>query len=199
MHGVVMRPLALRLRRAGFAPLIINYPSLRRCSRTVAAELMARVAPLPVATVHYVGHSLGGLVIRQLIAHYHRRLPPGNSVTLGTPHQGSTVARQLNERGFGWLLGASGRHELLGELPPWPTERRLGSLAGCANRGLGCLLAELPQPHDGTVAVTETHCHGMTDALCLPYNHTGLLLSAAVARQTIHFLRRGQFIHSSQL
>lgn len=198
MHGLVLLPLARRLRHAGFKPLIFNYPSLRRRPCVVADRLARQVLQLRIAVVHYVGHSLGGLVLRQLMAHYHGQLPPGRTVTLGTPHQGSAVARQLTARGLGWLLGASRHHELCGDLPPWPADRALGSLAGTAHYGLGSLLARLPEPHDGTVAVAETVCTGVTDTLCLPYTHTGLLLAGEVARQSAHFLRQGQFARTAE-
>jgi hypothetical protein len=53
----------------------------------------------------------------------------------------------------------------------------------------------IPRPNDGTVAVSETMLDGMTDHVTLPVSHFGMLLSSAVARQTVNFLRHGRFQH----
>lgn len=195
MHGVLMQPLARRLQAGGFRTLIFNYPSLRRSSAVNAARLADRVARLDTDTVHFVGHSLGGLVLRHLMVEHESRLPPGRCVTLGTPHQGSLVADWMQRRHLGWLLGASRTQGLLGGAPEWPQTRDLGSLAGIARHGIGRVLVCLPEPHDGTVTVAETRCPGMRDHVCVPGNHTRLLYSSPVVHQTVAFLHNGRFDH----
>jgi pimeloyl-ACP methyl ester carboxylesterase len=193
MHGLFLWPLARRLRASGFRTLIFNYPSLRRSSAANAACLAARITRVDAGVVHYVGHSLGGLVLRHLMAEHESRLPTGRCVTLGTPHGGSTVARRFQGCRLGWLLGSSRDQALLGGSPDWPVRRELGSLAGIARYGIGRALVALPEPHDGTVTVEETRCPGMRDHVIIPGNHTGLLYSTEAARQTAVFLRHGRF------
>jgi hypothetical protein len=70
----------------------------------------------------------------------------------------------------------------------------LGVVAGTRVFGLAALLAgRLPGPSDGAVMVAETRVPGAADHLTLPVSHSGMLLSAAVARQTVAFLERGCF------
>jgi hypothetical protein len=47
--------------------------------------------------------------------------------------------------------------------------------------------------HDGTVAVAETRVAGSRHSIEIHTSHTGLVFSAAVARQVCRFLRHGQF------
>ena len=53
----------------------------------------------------------------------------------------------------------------------------------------------MPAPNDGVVTVTETECEAACHRIVLPINHTGMLLSRRVARQTGAFLRDGRFDH----
>lgn len=195
LHGPILLPLARHLRRMGLRPILFDYPSLRRTPADNAEKLVAKALQDEHATAHYVGHSLGGLVLRHAIARHGAQLPPGRTVTLGTPHQGSVVARHMEQRGYGWLLGASRRQGVLGDLPEWPSERELGSLAGVARHGLGSRLAPLEPPHDGTVTVVETYCAGQRDHVCVPCNHTTMLFKAAVFHQVLAFLNSGRFRH----
>lgn len=197
MHGVCLEWLARRLRRGGWRALTFSYPSLRRPVADNAAALARFVAGLDEQRLHFVAHSLGGLLLRRLLAE-HPELPPGRAVTLGTPHQGSGVARCLAAGRLRFALGHSCEGGLLGDLPPWPANRELGSLAGTLNAGLGRLLGPVPAPGDGTVSVAETCLEGMTDHICLPVSHTGMLLSGAVAEQVCEFLERGRFRHGDR-
>ena len=62
---------------------------------------------------------------------------------------------------------------------------------------LGMLVApELPEPHDGAVAVEETRLPCARDHIVLPVSHSGMLLSQAVAEQAAAFLRDGRFAHT---
>ena len=194
MRGSAMGLLARRLRQAGYQTISFTYPS-RRSLADNAGSLGRLVDTLPRPVVHFVAHSLGGLVIRRLVADK-PDLPPGRVVTLGTPHQGSQAAWGL---GAGWLKFILGRsiEGLLGDVPCWPQGRELGSLAGTLNAGMGRLFGPVPVPADGTVAVVETYLAGMADHICLPVSHTGLLVSDVVAAQVSAFLATGRFYHGT--
>ncbi len=194
MHGVCLEWLVRRLRGTGWRALTFSYPSLRLSVAENAAALARFTTSLEESRLHFVAHSLGGLLLRRLLAE-HPGLPPGRAVTLGTPHQGSGVARHLAAGRLRFALGHSGEGGLLGDLPPWPANRELGSLAGTLNTGLGRLLAPTSTPGDGTVSVAETRLEGMTDHICLPVSHTGMLLSQAVVKQVHAFLKQGRFRH----
>ncbi len=196
MDGACMALLARRLSRQGYRTRLFTYPSLRQplAASTLVLAALVRSAATPV--VHLVAHSMGGLLLRHLLAGA-EALPPGRVVTLGTPHQGSCLARKLGSGKLRFILGRSLERGLLGDLPPWPAGRELGSLAGTFNVGLGRLFGPVPAPADGTVTVVETCLAGMSDHICLPVNHLGMLLSPLVAEQVGAFLATGRFVHAS--
>ena len=186
--------LARHLLRQGFSPAIYAYPSVRENPAQAASALLEWLPnPMP-ERVHFVAHSLGGLVLRHLYG-TEPDLPSGRVVTLGTPHRGSHVAGWIAGHGFGALLGGANRSGLTGPVPEWPEGRELGSLAGNVSLGLGRLLPGLPEPNDGTVAVAETRMRGMSDHITLPVTHTGMLFSRDVAEQCAAFLTGARFRH----
>lgn len=186
--------LQKRLEGAGFRAVPYTYRTVRNAPRVNAMELNAFCRDLgSPALLHFVGHSLGGLVLRHLFHDYPDQ-PPGRVVTLGTPHQDSAAARSLSRIGAGRAaLGRSVHEGLLGGAPPWDARRELGSIAGTLRFGMGTLVPGIPTPSDGTVAVAETRLPGMTDHVTAPVSHFGLVLSSRVAGYTAHFLRHGQF------
>ena len=194
-HGLIMEPLARRLRAAGYRAITFSYPSVRRRPADNAKALGKWLGGLDGPRVHLLAHSLGGLIVRHLLADCDASLASGRVVTLGTPHQGSLVARSLNAHRLRFMLRRSGEGGLLQGMPPWLGQRELGSIAGTRNIGLGRLVSRLPGPADGSVTVAETRLPGMTDHICLPVSHTQMLFSGAVAAQVCHFLATGRFHH----
>ncbi|MEX2515956.1 MAG: alpha/beta fold hydrolase [Gammaproteobacteria bacterium] len=194
MPGIDMLLLQKRLQRRDFQVQRYSYPSLRRAPRENAAQLAKFTETLDAPVVHFVGHSLGGLVIRHLFDSFpqHR---PGRIVTLGTPHKPSHTAQLLYRAALLPLLGMSIEQGLIGGAPSWNGSHALGSIAGNLPIGFGRLIPGLAKPNDGTVAVAETECPGMTDHVTVTATHTGLLFSAAAAEQTAVFLRDGRFRH----
>jgi hypothetical protein len=142
---------------------------------------------------HLVGHSLGGLLILQMLLDSGWGAP-GRLLFLGTPLQGSAVARRVGswpgmERLLGHAEGPLGAGHR-----GWPSDRESGMIAGTMPIfGLGLLAGGLARPNDGTVAVSETVHPGLTDRIELRVTHTGMLYSQAVARQAAEFLRHGRF------
>ncbi|MGH8583334.1 MAG: esterase/lipase family protein [Gammaproteobacteria bacterium] len=193
MNGWDMALLRARLKHAGFATWQFSYPSLHASPVENARALAAFVAGIDAGVVHFIAHSLGGLVLHHLF----RQAPderPGRAVTLGAPHCGSHAAMHIaDSRWATKLLGHSADQGLLGDLPPWPAVRELGVIAGSRSLGLGKFLGPLETPNDGTVAVSETEVSGAADRIVLHVAHIEMLFSSEVAHQTVCFLRNGRF------
>lgn len=199
LSGLWLPPWSLtllkrRLTACGFEVRVIHYRSVHGNLVENAHALQAQLAAIPADTVHFVGYSLGGVLIRALFEHYPRQRP-GRIVTLATPHLGSQAASGLARSRWGRrLLGRSVGDIVAGATRAWtPPARDFGSLAGTGGLGLGRWVARLPVPHDGTVALVETQLPGATDRVALPVSHAGMLFSGAVARQICQFLKTGRF------
>ncbi len=198
MTGADMWWLRRGMARCGYRVKQFTYSAMRCDVKQNAARLNAFLEREGEGAeqVHLVGHSLGGLVIRQLFHDYPAQ-KPGRIVTLGTPHNGSTIAHLFNRHRMGrLLLGKSVVRGLLGDMVPWSGTRELGVIAGTKDHGIGRACCDLPCPNDGTVAVEETRLPGMTDHIELPVAHSGMLISNEVIRQTAHFLVHGHFARS---
>jgi pimeloyl-ACP methyl ester carboxylesterase len=146
--------------------------------------------------LHLVGHSLGGLVILRLFELSEETdLPPGRIVLLGSPLNGSLTARNVARLPLGKMIVGSGAYDelLTTHQRRWDGQRELGVIAGNLSIGLGRLVGVHRSPSDGTVFVEETRLAGPVEHRVLPVSHTGLPLSATVARQTGQFLATGHF------
>ncbi len=103
IHGVVdnrsvFTMIKRGLRRRGFGRIItLNYSPLTDDVRVVAERLEALVEALCIETgyerVHVIGHSMGGLVARYFVQRMGGDSRVHTLVTLGTPHQGSELAK----------------------------------------------------------------------------------------------------------
>lgn len=206
LHGFaafpgVMWPLARRLRRMGYAVLTPYYPSWLLPLDANIARLepqVGRFAERLNGPVHFVGHSMGGLMIRALLARYR---PPrlGRVVLLGTPNAGSEIAD--------YFLANPLLQPVLGQAAPLLVTRRerawltrlgkvdypLGIIAGGRCGRFAPYAHVLPTPHDGKVAVSATHVDGQADHIVLPLTHSGLCFDPRVARPVGRFLEHGRF------
>jgi|SRR6185295_6454912 len=188
--GVAMRLLAARLERGGFRCQVFSFMGTARPLQ-VNADRLARFAQ-DVGPAHFVGHSLGGLVVLEAFAR-HPEMAAGRIVLLGTSAKGNFAGRRLARHAAGrWLLGAS--------VPVWrEREARwsraelLGVIAGTRPVGLGVLLGRLAGPNDGVVTVDETGIEGMRERLLLPVGHSQMLISRRVAQNVALFLAEGRF------
>jgi len=196
-----MLRLARRLRKHGWACELFGYSSVFSGPDRNVKRLAERVAGLQDqddAPLHLVGHSLGGLVILKMLADWHTELDGGRVVLLGSPLNGSAVARRmLGNRLLKPWVGRAAKLLDAG-LDDLPGNREVAAIAGTSSLGVGRLFADLDKPHDGTVTVAETKVPGLADHLELPVSHTGLVLSRNVAQATDAFLRCGRFKQSSE-
>ena len=194
LPGYEMALFQKRLRRYGYQCHLFRYASLRRTPRDNAMRMAEFVDRIDAPILHFVGHSLGGLVIRHLFD-YAPAQRPGRVVTLGTPHKPSHTAQLLYRAALLPLLGMSIDQGVVGGVPHWTGSHPLGSIAGNIGIGLGRLVPGLPKPNDGTVSVNETECPGMSDHITLPVTHTSMVFSRPVVEQAVVFLKEGRFRH----
>ena len=193
MNGMEMSLLRRRIDRCGFSTRIFSYASVGATLAENAARLQRFVTSLDADVVHFIGHSLGGLVILQLFRDYPRQRS-GRVVLLGTPVTGSRVAARLGRNAFARrLFGRSLDQGLLGNGPAWAGGRDLGIVAGTLSMGFGRWVTALPGPSDGTVAFCETQLAGATDRYTAPVTHMGLIFSSRVAARVCAFLKTGRF------
>ena len=213
IHGLhqtawIMRPLAKRLQATGFDTHQFGYRSMRDGIKTNSQRLNAWLEEnhYPDQPINLVGHSLGGLIIRDFIAHY-PQWKIGRCVTLGTPHNGS-ISGDYIWRLAPAIVGKSYEQALDGTVAPLPKGIELGVIAGNKTQGLGQPIlayhnrklrkADVETPseklaHDGTVYISETKLISATDHIILPVTHTGMLVNKEVAKQAIYFLKYGKF------
>jgi pimeloyl-ACP methyl ester carboxylesterase len=194
VNSMLMRLLGYRIRRCGFDVAYFSYDSVRATLEQNAARMARFAAALSVSTVHWVGHSLGGIVILKML----EQCPEprtGRIVLMGSPSAGSYAARALAKTAAGrWLLGRS--TPLVETKAALPGKYALGVIAGCRGLGMGQLILHaLPRPNDGVVTVAETDVPGMQDHIVLRVSHSGMLVSSSAAKQVCAFLKAGRFIH----
>ncbi|KIO49145.1 triacylglycerol lipase [Nitrosospira sp. NpAV] len=195
MHGWVMRLMGMRLRRCGFYPAFFSYPSMRNSLSQNALLLSRFVANTVAPRIHFIGHSLGGLLVLQMLAEYPQQRV-GRIILAGSPYNGSCVAARLSGTAPGrYILGRSMPQWLSQKIPEGGDHYELGVIAGRKSIGGGKLISRLPYPNDGVVAVEETRMPATRDEIVLDVSHSGMLLSAALTRQACSFLRSGHFLH----
>ena len=203
VHGLgrtkrAMAPLAERLAEAGFVAHNLGYDSREKAPDALLEDLGDRIDACcaDAETLHFVGHSLGGILIRAFLAE--RR--PGNLgrvVLLSPPNRGSQIVDRM---GGSWLFGSvmGPSAETLGtdadsfpnSLPPPYYE--IGIIAATESiNPLGSIM--IPGDDDGMVAVCNMRLEGMTEFVTVDHNHALVMRSKEVARMTVRFLQEGRF------
>lgn len=208
LHGISrttrsFRRMELALEAAGFATLNLDYDSRRKPLDALAEDIHPAIKPFAQGlggSVHFVCHSMGGLLARVYLA---RHRPPqlGRVVMLGTPNGGSEIADRLkNFAPYRAFFGPAGqqlvtrRDAATSALLP-AIDYETGVIAG--NRSIYPITSmALPRPHDGRVSVANTKLDGMADHIVIRTTHPWLVRNHAAIAQTIAFLREGKFVHS---
>jgi pimeloyl-ACP methyl ester carboxylesterase len=205
LHGIARSSRSLgklqqALEAAGFATLNLDYPSRRKPLDLLAEHIhpaVAGFAERSEVAIHFVGHSMGGLLARVYVAK-HRPAQLGRVVMLGTPNGGSEVADLLKGlflyRSFYGPAGQQLTTNLEGTLKSLPAlDYKVGIVAGDRSIDPISSMFILPKPNDGRVSVQSSKLDGMADHITIKTSHTGLAHHQVAINQTIAFLRQGRF------
>jgi len=155
------------------------------------------VCPYDTHTIHFVAHSMGGLLVRMIISQY-RPLKLGRVVMIAPPNHGSEVVDFMRRFSFyrkrfgpaGLQIGTD-EHSIVYRLPP--VDYELGIIAG--NRSVDPFFSWfiLPGPDDGKVTVASTKLTGMKDHIIIAASHPYLPHKPETLHQTQYFLEHGRF------
>jgi pimeloyl-ACP methyl ester carboxylesterase len=207
LHGTGRTPRSLRglekrLQRAGFQTHNQAYPWRRLdivgLANYVADALDAEGIFNGCNRLHFVTHSMGGLVAACLLGRLRSRIPVevGRVVMLGPPLRGSEVADALSGcAAYKWLYGPAGqdlttRSALLEGIRP---DYALGVIAGTVGWPYPSGVLFIRGAHDGRVSVERTQWQGMKDHIRLPVTHSFMPSAPLVHHQVLHFIETGSF------
>jgi pimeloyl-ACP methyl ester carboxylesterase len=191
-----MKLLARRLRHRFPHTSIHSFGyASRQLTLDQAVEQLARFVYQITTTepVSFVGHSLGGILVRSLDLAQQPHPPLHRLVTLGSPHCGATIARVLSRYRapraiFGPILGELGTLELSCA----PRELEIGCIVGATGTRIG-FLPLLGGDNDGLVLRSEASFPGCRDEITLLSFHGTMPFSKRLAELAGRFLEQGSF------
>jgi len=205
LHGLGRTRLSMKriewtLRGENYRVINVAYPSTRISIQDAANHCLDDVlrnrAIDRTVKIHFVAHSLGGIVLRQYLSN-HEIENLGRVVMLAPPNQGSELAERLKNNCLyrfatgpaGQQLGTSESSVPKGLGPP---EFELGIIAG--DSSLNPLFSHwIPGADDGKVSVRSTRISGMQDFLLVHKSHTWMAWSKQVDLAVAEFIRTGYF------
>ena len=209
LHGLnrswrTMDRFAETLQQEGFSTANVDYPSstepIEVLAPMVVGEGLAKCRQTGATRIHFVTHSLGGILLRY--AHAQEPIPDlGRVVMLGPPNQGSEVIDTMrNWPGIGIISGVAGlqlgtdANSIPSQLGPVDFE--LGVIAGTGTTN-PFMSAMLPDEDDGKVTVARTQVEGMDDFEIVSNSHFAMMKSDDVIADAIRFLRTGSFLETA--
>jgi hypothetical protein len=194
IHGLLrsymsMRPLKLYLENQGYQVYYYNYPSAKYTIHEHAIYLnqyINRVLAIhPGVKIHFVTHSLGGIIVREALAKW----PPnqlkhiGVLIMLAPPNQGSLLAK-LSTKIFPLITSSI---KPLVEL----------------SSDKGSYVHHVPVPHikmgiiagrfDAKVPPSSAWLQGQTEPIVINSTHTFIMNHAKTKKLILTFLEKGTF------
>lgn len=209
LHGIgrtkgSMEKMENDLASKGFDVINIDYASREKSIENLVEDVRVEIKQHhidPKEKLHFVGHSMGGLIIRAYIAK-HRPINLGRVVMLGTPNQGSEVADLLKDNflyinyygpaGQQLVTDQNGFKGIFGRV-----DYELGVIAGDRSIDPVSSLLIITGDDDGKVPVASTRIKGMQDDIVVHATHTFMPSNAEVIQQTEYFLEHGKFLQES--
>lgn len=202
LHGFMrnarsMKPVEDCLRCNGYYVCNWDYPSRDECISGHGENLVCllkRIAKVrPGQPIHFVSHSVGGLIVRAAVSHPEcpQEAKIGRAVMLAPPNQGAGLARHFrNFEPFRWFMGSKTGCQLMtyepcevAALGQFPDTMDVMVIAG--SRGINLWFR---QPNDGKLSVEETRLDTPHEHCTLYVTHSLIMCSPQVLCMTKNFL-----------
>ena len=210
LHGMgrtagSMEKIAERVNAQGYTVWNESYSSLQEpiailSQRTIstAVNFCRGQKPAPFK-IHFVTHSLGGILLRQYLQTQTIE-ELDKIVMLSPPNHGSEI---VDVYGNNWIfrgvMGPAflqlGTQGLVTQLKPIPGI--IGVITGDKSSD-PWFSDTIPGLDDGKVSVASAKLAEMSDFMVLPVGHTFIMNDETVVAQILHFLSEGQFDHEEK-
>ena len=205
LHGLCrssasMGKMEAALVKAGYHVANVDYPSRTASIEELSDGAIDRALSDPAirscARVHFVTHSLGGILVRS----YYKRHGPGKLgrvVMLGPPNKGSEVVDTFGSRWLFRKLNGPAGSELGTDVDSTPNRLgpvnfELGVIAG--DRSINWINSLLIKGRDdGKVSIDRSKVDGMKDMMVVHATHPFLMRNKGVIDGTLRFLKHGTF------
>ncbi|MDE0151278.1 MAG: alpha/beta hydrolase [Bdellovibrionales bacterium] len=194
-----MNQIATAVHQAGYEVRNVDYDSINKNLNDIKEEIYSKfdqyIFENPGKKIHFIGHSLGGLLVRAYLAE-NKLDNLGVVILMGTPNKGTQLVNQYEDKWyFSWLgpvipeLGV-GNSQFLDALQM--PDYTVGVIAGSkpySRRSAKYLEGD----HDGLVTVESAKLEGMHDFIEIEVNHSRMKRDPIVIEQVIYFLENSQF------
>ena len=200
LHGLgrswrAMNPLARELQHHGFSTLNLPYPSLIKPLDWILDHADRQIGCFAGdEPVHFVTHSLGGIITRKLLA----RSPswkPGRLVMLAPPSSGSEIIDWASRRPILKRFLSPAARSLASDILPSHLPALAPGTEAIVIMGSRCSIPFfkplLDPENDGIVSVNRGHVAGLRGFHVVDADHTFIQLHPEAVRQTIGFLKSG--------
>lgn len=210
LHGIALTSKSMAsvekaLQKEGYNTLNITYPSQKKNLEDLAQFLKKNKLTDDfwngTNKVHFVTHSMGGIVTRTYLDAYKKEIPKnklGRVVMLAPPNKGSEITDLIHKfPPYQWYYGPAGQ-ELTTEIQKKKIVAPyydLGIIAGSKEWPYLISAFITPGKSDGRVTVESTKLKGMKDHVVLSATHTFIMKKTEIHKQIIHFIKNGVFIH----
>jgi hypothetical protein len=196
----------------GWDVAAVSYPSTRRSIDNHVIQFESVLNNLHgYDQVSFVTHSLGGVIVRELLAperaasdhdngYWREHIQAERAVMLAPPNQGSAFAQAVeNWAAYSWIFGETGlaltpQAMATVHVPQIPVL----IIAGARGSG-GAFNPWLEGPNDGVVRVAETHLQGESEHLVVDNIHTFLMNDPISVDATIRFLASSSGLVDTQV
>lgn len=203
LHGLGRSKLSMfklerELKKAGYLTYNVDYPSRRFSIDSLSQKYVGRALEhckkmSPEGKVHFVTHSLGGILVR---AYFQNKPAPEGSrmIMLGPPNKGSELAEYFKDSTiYRWILGPAGQ-EVADGLPQRlaciPLE--IGIIGGTKSF-VPWFSRFFSGLHDGRVSLESTKLEEMKAFAEVETDHAVLMNDQRVIAQVRYFLENGSF------
>lgn len=203
-HGLARSDNAMwlmekRLEDSGYEVCLLDYKTIGQNNQSLFIETVAQIDNcLNGKRTHFVGHSLGGLVIKNYLNNDQNRnkiSQLGEVVFAGTPNRGSEVADAMKDH-YLMKIGGEVAKSLMTGIDTLgdqlgKSEVAIGVIAG--SKSVNLTEQYFSVPNDGLVSVESTKTANMKDFLVLDVSHAAMRYDKEVTLQILHFLKNGYF------